>query len=175
LEEPFINNAIDTIQLPKFEEVQLMPLHPSYLKIIGFNIALVFVIIAIAISLGFYYIEELQPYRLLISASYIFVVLFATFINVISYKTRGFAFREHDVIYRSGAIAITTTIIPYNRVQHVAVHEGLLSRKLGLAAVEVFTAGGHASDIKIPGIEKEQAEKIKYLIMGKINVQPDEQ
>ena len=175
MEEPFINETIDTAHLPKFEDVQLAPLHPSYLKVVWFNIALVFVIIAIAISVGFYYIEELQPYRLPISGAYIFVVLLTIIINVINYRTRGFAFRAHDVIYRSGAIAITTTIIPYNRVQHVAVHEGLLSRKLGLAAVEVFTAGGSNSDIRIPGIEKEHAEKIKHLIMGKINQQPDEQ
>jgi membrane protein YdbS with pleckstrin-like domain len=72
------------------------------------------------------------------------------------------------VIYRSGAIAIETTIIPYNRVQHVTMHEGILSRKFGLATVEIFTAGGINSDIKVPGIEKEHAEKIKQLLVGKI-------
>jgi len=168
MQDPFINDAIDTAHLPKFEDVVLTPLHGSYLKIIGFNIALVFGIIAIAAGLGFYFLDELQPYRITISILYIIVVLFTTFLSVLSFRNRGFAFRTHDVIYRSGAIATTTTIIPYNRVQHVAVHEGLISRKLGLAAVEVFTAGGNNSDIQIPGIEKEHAEKIKHLLMGKI-------
>jgi hypothetical protein len=40
-----------------------------------------------------------------------------------------------------------------------------------LAKVEIFTAGGGTSDIEIPGIEKEQAEKIKQLLMGKIQQQ----
>lgn len=168
MQDPFINDAIDTAHLPKFEDVVLTPLHGSYLKIIGFNIALVFVIVAIAAGLGFYFLDELQPYRITISILYIIVVLFTTFLSVLSFRNRGFAFRTHDVIYRSGAIATTTTIIPYNRVQHVAVHEGVISRKLGLAAVEVFTAGGNNSDIQIPGIEKEHAEKIKHLLMGKI-------
>ena len=175
MEHPFTNETIDTLLLPRFEDVQLTPLHPSYLKIIWFNIALIFVIIAIAAGICFYYIKDLQPYRLAISGGYMFLVLFTIVIYVISFRNRGFAFRAHDVIYRSGAIATTTTIIPYSRVQHVAVHEGLVSRNLGLAAVEVFTAGGNNSDIRIPGIRKEHAEKIKHLIMGKINQQPDEQ
>ena len=44
----------------------------------------------------------------------------------------------------------------------------IVSRLFGLAKVEIFTAGGHSSDIEIPGIEKEQAENIKQLLMGKI-------
>jgi len=168
MQDPFINDTIDTAHLPKFEDVVLTPLHSSYFKIIGLNIALVFGIIAIAAGLGFYFLEELEPYRIAISIIYIVVVVTTMLLSVLSFKNRGFAFRTHDVIYRSGAIATTTTIIPYNRVQHVAVHEGLISRKLGLAAVEVFTAGGNNSDIQIPGIEKEHAEKIKHLLMGKI-------
>ena len=169
MEDPFVNNTIDTTALPKFEDVQLTPLHPSYIKVIGFNIALVFGIIAIAAGFAFYYLDELEPYKLAISGLYIFLVLITIVINVISFKTRGFAFREHDVIYRSGAISINTTIIPYNRVQHVAVHEGPISRWLDLATVEVFTAGGVGGDIKIPGLEKIHATAIKQLVVGKID------
>jgi len=169
LEQPFSNEIIDTLALPQFEDVQLTPLHPSYLKVIWFNIALVFSITAIAAGVGFYFINELQPYRLAISGAYIFVVILTIIINVINFKTRGFAFREHDVIYRSGAISVSTTIIPYNRVQHVAIHEGPVARWLGLATIEVFTAGGVGGDIKIPGLEKIHAAAIKQLVTGKID------
>ena len=169
MEQPFSNEIIDTLALPQFEDVQLTPLHPSYLKVIWFNIALVFGIMAIAAGAGFYFISELQPYRLVISGAYIFVVILTIVINVINFKTRGFAFREHDVIYRSGAISVSTTIIPYNRVQHVAIHEGPVARWLGLATIEVFTAGGVGGDIKIPGLEKIHAAAIKQLVVGKID------
>ena len=169
MEQPFSNEIIDTLALPQFEDVQLTPLHPSYLKVIWFNIALVFSITAIAAGVGFYFINELQPYRLAISGAYIFVVILTIIINVINFKTRGFAFREHDVIYRSGAISVSTTIIPYNRVQHVAIHEGPVARWLGLATIEVFTAGGVGGDIKIPGLEKIHAAAIKQLVTGKID------
>jgi len=174
LEQPFSNETIDTLVLPQFEDVQLMPLHPSYLKVIWFNIALVFGTIAIAAGFGFYFIIELQPYRLAISGAYIFIILLTIVINVINFKTRGFAFREHDVIYRSGAISINTTIIPYNRVQHVAIHESLVARWLDLATIEVFTAGGVGGDIKIPGLEKNHAAAIKQLVVGKIDAKQAE-
>jgi hypothetical protein len=62
-------------------------------------------------------------------------------------------------------------VIPYNRIQHVALHEGIISRYFGLAKVEIFTAGGSSSDLEIPGIAKAEAEDIKQLLMGKIQKQ----
>lgn len=164
----FINNTIDTAALPKFEEAQLTALHAAYKKIIWFNLVLTFAIIAVVAGLGLYFIEESRPYWYIIAIIYAAVMLLSFVVSFISFRNRGFAFRTHDVIYRSGAIAIETNIIPYNRVQHVAIHEGILSRKLGLATVEIFTAGGVNSDIKVPGIEKEHAERIKQLLVGKI-------
>ena len=130
--ENFINETIDTAQLPKFEEVAFSILDANYWKVTVLNVF---------------------------------------FLSRISFKKKGFAFRTHDVLFRHGIIATNTIIIPYNRVQHVALHEGFISRYFGLAKIEVFTAGGSASDIEIPGIKKEQAENIKQLLMGKIQKQ----
>ena len=84
------------------------------------------------------------------------------------FKKKGFAFRAHDVLFRSGIIATNTIVIPYNRIQHVALHESFISRIFGLAKVEIFTAGASSSDLEIAGIENEEAENIKQLLMGKI-------
>lgn len=171
MEQAFSNETIDTLQLPQVEDAELTPIHASYLTVIWVNIAVVFGIIAILAGVGFYYIDDLHALWPYITLGYIVVLLLTIIIQVISFKNKAFAFRTHDVIYRSGAIATTTTIIPYNRVQHVAQHEGLVSRWLGLAAVEVFTAGATGSDITIPGIEKDHAIAIKQLLVGKIKNQ----
>lgn len=168
LMEQFTNDTIDTVSLPKFEETALTKLHPDYKKIVFFNLGLVFLIIAVITGLGLYFIEGAKEHWLPVAIGYIIIAALSVVIFMVSLKNRGFAFRNHDVIYRSGAIAIETTIIPYNRVQHVTMHEGILSRKFGLATIEIFTAGGLNSDIKVPGIEKEHAEKIKQLLVGKI-------
>ena len=77
--------------------------------------------------------------------------------------------REHDVVFQSGVISQTTTIVTNNRVQHVALHQGVLSRMYGLASIELFTAGGSTSDLKIKGLRLEDAMKIKESVSLKIN------
>jgi uncharacterized protein len=173
--EDFTNETIDTARLPRFEAVTLTPLHPSFIKIIWINIAVVFGLMAIITALAVFFVDNTVDYLTYITIGYIGILLLTITIQVVSYKNRGFAFRTHDVIYRSGAIAVTTTIIPYNRVQHVALHEGWLSRAFGLATVAIYTAGGVSSDLKIPGLEKEHAEAIKQLLVGKIVEQEEKE
>lgn len=169
--QDFINETIDTTLLPKFEEVQFSTLHSDYWKVILISLGIFFLIIGLGTGLALYFNEELFPFISELSILYVFVLLMTLFLSRISFKKKGFAFRTHDVLFRHGIIATNTLIIPYNRVQHVALHEGLLSRFFGLAKIEIFTAGGSSSDIQIPGIAKEQAENIKQLLMGKIQKQ----
>ena len=169
--EPFTNNTIDINQLPRFETVAFQKLQPAYWKVVLINQIIGFLILAIAIGVGTYLIEELSSAVPYIWAGFASVLISTILISRIAFIKKGFAFREHDVLFKNGIIATNTIIIPYNRVQHVALHEGWLSRYFGLAKVEIFTAGGSSSDIEIPGIEKEQAEKIKQLLMGKIQQQ----
>lgn len=132
------------------------------------NTALTFLVLGTAIGFVFYFNEEIRDFALYFGIGFGVLFFLTIVFSRIGFKKRGFAFREHDVLFQSGVIAAKTTIIPYNRVQHVALHEGLVSRYFGLAKVEIFTAGGSSSDIEIPGIEKVQAENIKHLLMGKI-------
>lgn len=169
--ENFTNNTIQINELPRFETVQYQKLESSYWKVLVLNQSITFVILALIISLTNYFVDEIKGevvYFWIILATLIVI----TFIfSRIAFIKKGYAFREHDVLFKNGIIATNTIIIPYNRVQHVALHEGWLSRYFGLAKIEIFTAGGSASDIEIPGIEKEKAEKIKQLLMGKIQQQ----
>jgi hypothetical protein len=169
--EDFTNATIDTTRLPKFEEVAFSKLHPSYWKINLITILILFLILGAVSGFFVYNLEELTSFRLFFAIAFIILFLFALCFSRIAFNKKAFAFRDHDVLYKNGVIATNTTIIPYNRIQHVALHEGLLSRYFGLAKIQLFTAGGSSSDIAIPGIEKAQAENIKQLLMGKIQKQ----
>ncbi len=170
--EEFTNETINTKQLPRYESVELTSLHKNYWKVLLINNAIIFSIIAIVMIFLWMNIEDSQEFSpFLVFGIFLVIVNGSFFLNRISFKKKAYAFRNHDVIYRSGLIATNTMVIPYNRVQHVALHEGFLSRYFGLAKVEIFTAGGTASDIEIPGIAKEEAENIKQLLMGKIQKQ----
>ena len=169
--EDFTNETIDTTRLPKCEEVEFSVLHANYWKIILISLSVFFLIAGIGLGLALYFNHRLAVFTTELSITYVVLVFIVLFFSRLSFKKKGFAFRNHDVLFRHGIIATNTLVIPYNRVQHVALHEGLLSRFFGLAKIEIFTAGGSSSDIEIPGISKEQAENIKQLLMGKIQKQ----
>jgi membrane protein YdbS with pleckstrin-like domain len=169
--EDFINETIDTTQLPKYEEVEFSVLHPNYWKVILISLSVFFLITGIGLGLALCFNEELAVFITELSIAYVVLLFIVLIFCRLGFKKKGFAFRNHDVLFRHGIIATNTLVIPYNRVQHVALHEGVLSRFFGLAKIEIFTAGGSSSDIEIPGIAKEQAENIKQLLMGKIQKQ----
>lgn len=171
--ENFSNVLIDTKILPKHEEVIFTKLHPKYIFVLAINVGILILSLILAILLFLYFKPDALSGRLffLIGFAFFILLLIIVLFSAISFKKKGFAFREHDVLYRQGILATNTIIIPYNRIQHVALHEGLVAAFFGLAKIEIFTAGGSSSDIQIPGIEKEQAENIKQLLMVKIQKQ----
>ena len=166
--ENFTNETIDTKQLPRYEEVSFSTLDPAYWTVIWVELLFVALLVGVAAIAGVFFDEKLAAKSTAISVGLpvLFIVVFG--ILRLGFVKKGFAFREHDVLFRYGVIATKTIIIPYNRIQHVSLHEGLLSRYFGLAKIEIFTAGGNSSDIEIPGILKDEAESIKQLLMGKI-------
>ena len=171
--ENFTNDTIDTNQLPRYEKVPFTPLNAKYKTVVLLNVSIFTSVVLIgAVIFASFNLEIVTPtIWTFISIGLLMLLVLAYFFALLGLKKKGFAFRNHDVLYRSGIIATSTMVIPYNRIQHVALHEGLISRYFGLAKVEIFTAGGSASDIKIPGIATAQAEDIKQLLMGKIQKQ----
>ena len=167
----FTNENLDINELPNFEEVQLNQLQCKYFNVIAINLSLFNFLILMLFFVISYFKSNFFSNRIwMIMGTFIGAMIFLSFfLAKLSFKKKGYAFRTHDVIYKEGLISETTTIIPFNRVQHVALHQGFISRKLGLASIELFTAGGSSSDLKIPGILLEDAQKIKNLVSQKIN------
>jgi len=167
----FTNEAIEINELPKFEEVQLKPLQSKYFRVIAVNICILNLII-IAIFGGISYFKEdvfSNQIRIIIGFLVAFIIPLSFLLARLSFNKKSYTFRTHDAIYRDGLISETTTIIPFNRVQHVALHQGFIARKLGLASIELFTAGGSSSDLEIPGLLLADAQIIKNLVSQKIN------
>lgn len=170
-QQPFSNETLSISDLPKFETVSLQPLQKKYFKVIAFNILVFTVLVFTGISVAYsMFIEEFTAMIAVVVIGFPLVVIaIILFFARLGFRKKGYAFRTHDAIYKSGIIVESTTIIPFNRVQHVALHQGFISRKLGLATIELFTAGGSTSDLQIPGLLLADAQKIKELIAKKIN------
>ncbi len=169
--QKFTNETIDISALPKFEEVHLNRISSKYFNIILINISIFFGILILAFAALSFLKDELFSNRiwLLFGISLPILYVVSILLYHLGFKKRGYAFREHDVIYKSGLIRESTIIVPDNRVQHVALHQGLFSRMFGLASIELFTAGGNHSDLEISGLILAEAQKIKNMISIKIN------
>ncbi len=174
--QDFTNNSIDLDLLPKYEEVPFLPIHKKYWNVIVMNLLIFTVILFVATVITFISVYNSGNVG---AGFYIAVLAFVLgfigllfWLNRIAFRKRGYAVREKDLLYRSGVLATNTTIIPFNRIQHIAVNEGMFSRMYDLASLEIYTAGGSSSDLRIPGIEKEKAYNIKEFLMNNLISDP---
>ena len=72
----------------------------------------------------------------------------------------GYAEREDDLFVKRGVLFSRLSVIPYGRMQFVDVTAGPLERLFGLATVRMHTAAA-ASDARIPGLEAEEAARVR--------------
>jgi membrane protein YdbS with pleckstrin-like domain len=78
--------------------------------------------------------------------------------------------REEEIDLRRGILAVTRTLVPMVRVQHVDTHRTVLSRMFGLAAVRFHTAAGATS---IPALREDAADAIRDRIAELARVPED--
>lgn len=160
----FSNQLIDTADLPKIEEIQYTRVSPKYLRIMMFNRVLTFSILAIGFLILNYLTDDnfqyLSTFFLIWTLLFSLVLIYGYF----HFFSLAFALREKDIVFKRGVLVLKTTIIPFNRIQHVALNQGLLMRWMGLSNLKIFTAGGSTSDLTISGLTSEIAESIKIHI-----------
>ncbi|HUZ16675.1 MAG TPA: PH domain-containing protein [Gaiellaceae bacterium] len=72
----------------------------------------------------------------------------------------GYAERADDLLVRRGVMFSRLSVIPYGRMQFIDVTAGPLDRLFGLATVKMHTAAA-ASDARIPGLERAEAERLR--------------
>lgn len=172
-EAPFTNEAVDLTGLPAFEKVSFQPLHKDYLNVVYISNTLFAVVLSVAflvmVLTNDWFMENILW---LAGAKLLFIGLLFLVANK-AFKRKGYALREKDVLFTRGLIAHKTTVIPLNRIQHVALHEGFLSRMYDLSEVQIYTAGGSSSDLSIPGVPKEEALKIKNYLLTQIQGEPE--
>ncbi|WP_029035978.1 PH domain-containing protein [Salinimicrobium xinjiangense] len=167
--ENFSNFQLDVASLPKFEEVKLQPISKKYLvkSQVGTTISLLFFGIGLIVAYSFVP-AEFQNY--IIGGGIFLALIFGwSFFNNIMYVRRsGYAMREQDIIFHRGFLFERTTVVPFNRIQHVSVERSFLDKILNISTLKVFTAGGSGSDINIPGIYPQTATSVKEEISTRI-------
>jgi len=76
------------------------------------------------------------------------------------YRAWAYREREEDLIVSRGVLVRRVSVVPYGRMQYVEVTAGPFERAFRLATVQLHTAAA-ASDARIPGLEREEAARLR--------------
>jgi len=68
--------------------------------------------------------------------------------------------REEDLLVQRGVLFSRLSVVPYGRMQFIDVTAGPIERSFGLATVRLHTAAA-ASDARIPGLDREEAARLR--------------
>jgi len=166
----FTNEPIEIERLPKFHEVGLNAPDPRFFNVIVINILILLTLGGAGLGALIFFNEQVRPNSVYFVIGYLIIFSLIFLLYKASFKKRGYALREKDIIYKSGLIAETTTIVPLNRIQHVALDEGLFSRMYKLATLQIYTAGGASGHMHIAGIPVDQAKAIKEALLKKLDL-----
>jgi membrane protein YdbS with pleckstrin-like domain len=120
-------------------------------------------------------------YFLILSLSiigYIAIVIILSEIYArMSYNRWFYEFNDDGLKLERGIIWKRYSNIPYERIQNVDVHRGIIARMLGFSSIMIQTAGYSAqpgyfaqpqAEGYIPAVEMNEAEKIRNFVIKKI-------
>lgn len=160
----------EVFSFPEIESIDFKKIEKNYFKVILINVLILFLILFIGASFVVYkdWLELGQHYIWIFSALILFLI-FTVIFEILGFKKRKYAVREKDISYKNGLLYKSLTTVPFNRIQHVEIDQGPISRFFGLATLSVFTAGDSSDDLKIKGLLKEQSLQIKEFITNKID------
>lgn len=94
------------------------------------------------------------------------LIVFSMLYSVMSIRLQGSALRAHDIAFKKGIIWQQVTILPLARVQHIEIHRGPIERKLGLASLKLYSAGGMSADLQINGLTHATCKDIRQFVQS---------
>jgi len=169
--EDFTNSILLPDNLPEIVSEDFNRLDRRYLKIIFIRISIFAILLTGGLIAFILFSDEKIPGLILaaIIAGIVILIAYTITISILGFPKKGYLLREKDVSYKSGLITYKQISVTFNRIQHVEVSQGILGKLFQLSSVKIYTAGGNASDLSIPGLNVSDAQKLKAFISEKIS------
>ena len=76
---------------------------------------------------------------------------------------------EDALELRHGVVHVSSSLVPYHRIQQIDVHRGPLQRLLGVSRLVLRTAAA-TSDATIPGLGEVEANHLRYELLKRAGV-----
>lgn len=165
----FRNEAVDPSGLPDFYEATLYPVVDNWLPYALISRLWFFLAALLVVTLGpaTGWIDYAM-WTFWAALALVGLLLWTTILTWMDTRFRGWALREHDLIYRAGVVWRRTVILPFARIQHVETTSGPLERQFGLTRLKCFTAGGMSADLSVLGLDQETADQVREYLLEQI-------
>jgi len=166
----FENIDIDIDSLPQLDSNSFIALEKKYRNVLVLKSIVFAIVLIIGFTTYYYYQSHRMPKALtnVLFVLLIFIIIGNLLVAYYGYKKKKYLLRKHDITYKTGILWRSETSIPFVRVQHSEVIQGPIERAFRLAKLKLYTAGGHSSDLSVPGLSLQQAQQLKDFITGRI-------
>ena len=148
----------------RIETIEFLDLCPDYPKVNAFGHFIGFAIIFLILFTVNLLVDKVQiPFPILTG-----ILIAALMSSVYGYyfaKSCQYFRGEFELLYKQGLWWKKQTALSFSRIQHIDISHGPLERKYNMATIKFFTAGGAASDLRIPGLPAAQAELLRNKIL----------
>lgn len=163
------NNQIWLSDIPKGESIEFTSLLPKYKQLLNIQWITFFALLIIALVVAYFNFEKIELVWFGVAFTLWLIFLLAKFSFIqLGFPNKGYAIRQKDLHYRTGYLTYKTISVPFNRIQHVEIRQGFISKMLDLAILKIYTAGNSAHDLSLKGISLETAEEIKQIVTSKV-------
>lgn len=172
----FSNEQVSVESLPSIGSIEYKGLHKEYLTAEMIGLSILWLILGSGALIFIFFNPANLPGWILWALTFVlvFLISFSYFITYAGFKKKKYALREKDIIYKCGLIWRLETVIPFSRIQHAEVRQGPIERLFNLSKLNIYTAGGGASDLSISGLLLKEAEAIKHFLLNKTAVDEEE-
>jgi len=126
----FSNQQIEEWELPSVLDIKYRPIqkkHRTVSIIASFIFTFIIIVIPFVINMAsndtwFY------DHIIYILAAWLFLFGLLALFSFKGYQHKGYAMRERDIIFKKGWIWRSSTIVPFNRIQHTEIDQGPIER-----------------------------------------------
>ncbi len=147
----------------------MTPLHKGQLSVLrvrfGLNALALFVAVLVAEQS---WLHLFVPPPLASGSAAVLLALAVFILPGRRYRSWGYRMDEEELHVQHGLWTRTRTIVPFGRVQHIDLAQGPIERQFGVATLILHTAGTRNSAVALPGLEHEEAVRMRDAIRAKI-------
>ena len=123
-----------------------------------------------AAAVGEMWVDRLValPPGLLVGAALLILLYLTLLAPPRRYRAWAYGMDGEELQVRRGVWTRVHTVVPLDHVQHIDVSQGPIERALGICSLVLHTAGTLHSQIVLPGLARDKAERMRDEIRGRI-------